>query len=333
MRFDIRYRTTFTYDDLVRESQNELRACPASDENQQLVSYRVSTSPSARVLSFADYWGTRVDAFGVREPHLSLEVVAEASVETKHRPLLTVAPRDETLAHPGFVDEHVEHLGRSPHCGWGERVKAAAVEAASLGGPGVVSQVLAVHRFVHASLAYAPGATAIGIEVEEVLAKGEGVCQDYAHLAVAMCRSIGIPARYVSGYLFTSSDAGGADVDPDAGDVVRVQTHAWFEAAIPGFGWLALDPTNQQEVGLRHVKIGHGRDYDDVPPMRGVFAGGAVPEVDVTVQIRRMIAATSARSSAPPPFVRGPVVPNILSPAAGDDDQQLQHQHQSQQQQ
>jgi transglutaminase-like putative cysteine protease len=156
------------------------------------------------------------------------------------------------------------------------------------------------------------------------------VCQDYAHLAVAMCRSIGIPARYVSGYLFTLSDASGVDADVD---VVRVQTHAWFEAAIPGFGWLALDPTNQQEVGLRHVKIGHGRDYDDVPPMRGVFAGGAVPDVDVTVEIRRMMAASTVRNSPPPGLVNAPATPRILSGPDPDDDQALQHQHQSQQQQ
>ena len=145
-----------------------------------------------------------------------------------------------------------------------------------------------------------------------------------------MCRSIGIPARYVSGYLFTLSDASGDDVDVD---VVRVQTHAWFEAAIPSFGWLALDPTNQQEVGLRHVKIGHGRDYDDVPPMRGVFAGGAVPDVDVTVEIRRMMAATAARNSPPPGLVNGPALPRILSGPDPEDDQSLQHQHQAQQQQ
>jgi hypothetical protein len=88
MRFDIRYRTLFTYDNLVRESQNELRTCPATDEHQQLISYRVATAPSSRVFSFPDYWGTRVDAFGVRTPHLSLEVTAEASVETRSRPLV-----------------------------------------------------------------------------------------------------------------------------------------------------------------------------------------------------------------------------------------------------
>jgi len=93
----------------------------------------------------------------------------------------------------------------------------------------------------------------------------------------------------------TSSHPGN-DADDE---VVHVQTHAWFEAAIPGFGWLALDPTNQQEVGLRHVKIGHGRDYDDVPPMRGVYAGPGAPEVEVTVEIRK---STGALPSHPEPF-------------------------------
>ena len=123
--------------------------------------------------------------------------------------------------------------------------------------------MLALHRFVHTSLRYTPGATYIGVDVNEVLAKAQGVCQDYAHLAVALCRSVGIPARYVSGYFFAASEATGAEVE---GDEVTVQTHAWFEAAIPGWGWLALDPTNAQQVGQRHITIGHGRDYDDVPP-------------------------------------------------------------------
>jgi len=328
VRFDIRYRTAFRYDDLVRESQNELRVCPTSDEAQQLVSYRVSTTPSARVLSFGDYWGTRVDAFGVREPHLSLEVVAEASVETKHRPLLTAAPRNEALTEPAFVDEHIEHLGRSPHTDWGDGVHGAATQAAALGGPGVVGQVLSVHRYVHSALSYAPGATAIGIEVEEVLARGEGVCQDYAHLAVAMCRSLGIPARYVSGYLFTTSDSTGAD---SGADVVRVQTHAWLEAAIPGFGWLALDPTNQQEVGLRHVKIGHGRDYDDVPPLRGVFAGGAVPDVEVTVEIRRTVVPSATRRDPARGRSERPLAAHIHSLVYDDDDDQSLQQQQQQQ--
>jgi transglutaminase-like putative cysteine protease len=324
MRFDIRYRTTFTYDDLVRESQNELRACPATDDTQQLVSYRVHTSPSSRVLSFADYWGTRVDAFGVRTPHLSLEVSAEASVETKTRPLVTVAPTDDALHSPAFIEQHLEYRGRSPHCDWAAGVQTAAEQAAALAGPSVVSQVLAIHRYVGSALDYSPGTTSVGERVEDVLAGGRGVCQDFAHLAVASCRAVHIPARYVSGYLFTTDDQTGSDIE---GDVVQVQTHAWFEAAIPGFGWFALDPTNQQEVGLRHVKIGHGRDYDDVPPLRGVYSGPGAPEVEVIVEIRRASGAPPGRPAPPAVLRRRRFVPDPL-PLGDDARQQQQAQQQ-----
>ena len=284
MRYDIAYRTSIHYDDVVRGSQNELRACPASDDHQQLVAYRVTTHPASRVLAYHDYWGTRVDTFGVREPHVALEVTAEATVETLPRPLVTVSPRVAELSNAAFRDTYVEYLSRSMHTEWDGDVSAAAERIAAVTGDDVVGIVLALHRFVHTSLQYTPGATYIGVDVNEVLAKAKGVCQDYAHLAVALCRSIGIPARYVSGYFFASSDASGADVD---GDEVQVQTHAWFEAAIPDWGWWALDPTNAQQVGQRHITIGHGRDYDDVPPVRGVYAGGGRPSTDAVVEIRR----------------------------------------------
>ena len=151
----------------------------------------------------------------------------------------------------------------------------------------MVGVILALHRFVHTSLRYTPGATYIGVDVNEVLAKAQGVCQDYAHLAVALCRSVAIPARYVSGYFFAASEQTGAEVE---GDEVTVQTHAWFEAAIPGWGWLALDPTNALQVGQRHIAIGHGRDYDDVPPVRGVYTGGGRPSTEASVEIRRQAA-------------------------------------------
>ncbi len=287
MRFDIRYRCRFTYDALVRESQNELRACPASDEHQTTTRYRVQTAPSARVLSFTDWWGTRVDAFGVREPHLVLDVLAEATVETRPRPLLSSDPRTEALDDPVFRDTNIDLLGPSAHTAAGAAINEAAHRQADFAGRGVVSRVLALHRFVGSHLSYVTGSTYVGVEIDEVFARGRGVCQDFAHLGVAMCRAVGIPARYVSGYLFTVDESRAADPDDDV-EAVRVQTHAWFEAAIPGFGWLGLDPTNGLEVGQRHVKIGHGRDYDDVPPLRGLFAGRAGHQLDVVVDITRL---------------------------------------------
>jgi transglutaminase-like putative cysteine protease len=322
MRFDILYRTTFVYDQLVRESQNELRACPASDDAQQLIAYRVSTVPSSRTAAFVDYWGTRVDSFGIREAHVFLEVTAEASVETRQRPLLTATPRSEALRNERFRDEHLEYLGRSPHASWDAGISRESLRLVDLAGDDVVSQVLSIHRFVGSTLQYTPGTTYVGVPVEDVLARKVGVCQDYAHLAVSMCRSVGIPARYVSGYLFTADDRVGADVD---GDIVNVQTHAWFEAAIPGFGWLALDPTNRTEVGQRHVKIGHGRDYEDVPPMRGVHTGSSNPQLEVSVEIRRM----SASAPFPGPTAsaaRRTIRPSVTVPPFHPDDRRQQQQ-------
>ena len=322
MRFDIRYECRFVYDGLVRESQNELRVCPLSDEHQHLVNYRVMV-PSSRVLSFTDWWGTRVDAFGVREPHLVLEVVAEATVETRPRPLLTTDPRSSELAGAAFRDRYSEYLDRTRHASWGEAVAAAAAQQVALAGPGVVSQVLALSRFAGSHLTYERGSTYVGVDVDEVYASRAGVCQDFAHLAVSLCRAVGIPARYVSGYLFTEDERIGAESDHE---VVDVQTHAWFEAAVPGFGWLALDPTNGLEVGLRHVAIGRGRDYDDVAPLRGAYAGSAGHELQVAVSMRRTAAMTPSAYTPPP----APVAPNRYSvldvPPARPDDGRLQHQ-------
>ncbi|MFA9445518.1 transglutaminase N-terminal domain-containing protein [Egicoccus sp. AB-alg6-2] len=304
MRLDIRYVTRFDYEASVVESQNELRACPASDARQQLVHYDVTTTPSSRVSSYVDYWGTRIDTFGIRGPHRLLEVVAEATVET-----LAVAPPDGSLPRAalddvGFRDRHQELLQRSPHVYWGATVTAAAQRHAAQAGDEVLDVVMSVHQAA-ADLSYSPGATYVGVPVETVLATGGGVCQDFAHLAIAMYRSLGIPARYVSGYFFTRDDATGADVDVDeaprgghedeAEAEVEVETHAWVEVAVPvevagGVGevWLALDPTNRQPVGERHVTIGRGRDYDDVAPFRGVFSGPPAHELNVSVRMRRL---------------------------------------------
>jgi transglutaminase-like putative cysteine protease len=284
VRLDIRYATRFRYEGPVSESQNELRACPATDTHQALVHYHVTTTPSSRVASYLDYWGTRVDTFGIRAAHHALEVVAEATVETSAaQPDLPTVPL-EALREPALRDLHLELLQPSAHVRWDGEVAAQARRAAADAGDDVVAVALAIHDRVSA-LEYRQGATYVGVPVEDVLVAGGGVCQDFAHLAVAMYRSLGIPARYVSGYLFAVDDATGADA---SGDEVEVETHAWVELAVPGYGWFALDPTNRQPVGERHVTIGRGRDYDDVSPLRGVFSGSRTHELEVAVTMRRL---------------------------------------------
>jgi transglutaminase-like putative cysteine protease len=284
VRFDIRYRTVFGYAGEVVESQNELRACPASDDRQQVLHYDVTTSPSSRIFSYSDYWGTRVDAFGVRLPHQHLEVVATATVETSPGRPVAVSPTSADLLEPEFHDRHLEYLQPSPHVEWNGAVSEEARDRAAVAGDDVVGSALALHRAVGTGFEYRAGSTYVGVPIADLLEARVGVCQDFAHVVIAMARSLGIPARYVSGYLFAVSER---EADDPEVDEVDVKTHAWVEVAVPGFGWWGLDPTNKQEVGLRHVKIGHGRDYDDVAPLRGLYTGPTEHELDVSVHIRR----------------------------------------------
>ncbi len=278
MRLEIRYVTEFDYHATVRESHNELRACPAELPWQRLLRYDVAVEPACRIHTFTDHWGTRVDAFGIRHDHDLLRVVADATVEMGDWP----GPPDEVpleALDPAFSRRHAPFVHPSAHTQWDLTIAEAARDLAA-GAGGAVDLAGRVMTGVHQTLDYVPGATYVGVSPGEVFAAGQGVCQDYAHLAIAMCRSLGMPARYVSGYFHAADQSVG--LEPEEAEI-EVQTHAWVEVAIPGFGWWALDPTNDQTVGSRHVKIGHGRDYDDTLPLRGVFHGP--PEHDLGVKV------------------------------------------------
>ncbi|MFZ0627615.1 MAG: transglutaminase family protein [Acidimicrobiia bacterium] len=281
MRLEIRYLNEFNYSEPVWESHNVLRACPATNDNQKMIEYRLEVTPTARVHSHLDFWGTRVDEFGIREPHSTLRVCAESTVETGQ----PVEPeKDGSLdAYISLKGDLSEYLQPSPHATWNGEITETAREALA-GNDTFLSAIAAIDREVTNSLAYETGATFVGMPVGDVLAQGKGVCQDFAHLGIAMYRSVGIPARYVSGYLYAADQTDA--VAPEEAEL-DIQTHAWLEVAVPGQGWWALDPTNPQPVSELHVKIGHGRDYEDVMPLRGVYHGGARHDLGVRVQISR----------------------------------------------
>ena len=265
MRIDLRYVSSFTYDGPVAQSHNLLRARPTDDRHQRVISYDVDVDPSAPVRSSFDYWGTWVDTFAIVQEHTRLTVAAEAIVETSEHE----AP-DPDVAAPADPFAFHEYLMPSPHVAW-DSVVADFARTSIGGASSYLEQVHGVVTAVGGFLSYTPGVTDVGTSVAEIVEHRSGVCQDYAHLTIAALRSLGIPARYVSGYLYATDSAVG---DEPVDDEITVSTHAWVEVPVDSTWW-ALDPTNQLPVGERHVKIGHGRDYEDVTPLRGVFHGSS----------------------------------------------------------
>lgn len=277
-RLRIRHSTGFSYGGEVTASYNEARMLPASAEGQLVLYSNLEILPLSSHHSYLDYWGTRVSSFEVLTPHRELSLTATSLVE--------VRPRDhderrlEWTALAGEIDsrtEYVEQLGQTPRT----RPPAELVELAR----GIVADAatpceaaLTIARLVGDRIDYMPGVTSVYTTAVEAWEHGQGVCQDITHLAVGALRAVGIPARYVSGYLHPVPE-------PEIGQSVAGESHAWVEWFCGS--WRGFDPTNMVDIGDRHVRVGHGRDYNDVAPLRGVYAGPYGSTLFVTVEITR----------------------------------------------
>lgn len=273
-RLRIRHTTGYRYDTEVVSSYNEARLAPQTESSQLTIASTVTTSPGATQQRYRDYWGTEVTAFDVHEPHAELEVTATSLVDTSD-------PREpEPVTWSGLDaarDLHAELLVPSARTIPDAELLELAAEARSRLSPYDV--VLALSGTVRDRVAYQPGSTGVQTSALEAWQLGQGVCQDIAHVTLALLRAAGVPARYVSGYLHPQPE-------PVLGEVVAGESHAWVEAWLGG--WWAFDPTNDLPVGLRHVSVARGRDYGDVPPLKGVYAGGGSQSLGVRVEVTRL---------------------------------------------
>jgi transglutaminase-like putative cysteine protease len=282
MRYRIVHRTAYHYASPVYESFNEVRLRPCSGETQTCLNFDLAIDPPATVVTFNDYYGNAVHDFGVPYLHDHLTIEATSDV-------VTFAAADEPLAGPRngdpdrspalaalaadplVSDEWAEFLDASAYVALegasGELARAILAEGA---GTTAYDFLVRAGVYIRSHFTYQVGATNVRTTVAEVIAGGSGVCQDYAHLLIALCRHVGLPARYVSGYL---------------GNVAQSSaSHAWTEAFLPPYGWIGLDPTLGTPCTGRHVKVAVGRDYADVPPLRGTYRGGGEAELDVEVR-------------------------------------------------
>jgi transglutaminase-like putative cysteine protease len=288
MHFAIRYLTEYHYDGPVTDNLNALRVTPATTATQRVDDFGVRVEPQTRLHQHLDYYGTSVIEFGISKPHDRMSIDVRARVATSKPP----NPPEGSWA----AAERDTYRGRAvefllpPSAGEPDDLRVdELVGLVRADTPlGTLERVVQV---IPDRFEYRAGVTYVGSTVKDLLDAGAGVCQDFAHLALVLLRRNGIAARYVSGYLFAPPDG-----EEDA-DSAEVDTHAWLEALVPPSDdggealWVGIDPTNRCLAGERYVKIGHGRHYADVPPIKGVFRGTATAKLEASVRMHRTDAA------------------------------------------
>jgi transglutaminase-like putative cysteine protease len=295
VRLRITHTTRYIYPAPARESHNEVRLMPLSDDDQTCLDFRLSLTPEARLFAY-DLPSGRVHHFNIRAPHSELTMVADSLVAThRHDPFIGLQlERDdrEFYRREGIRQRYAEYLAptaRVPFVADTDRIAAVARRQS---GGSTASFLIGLTRALYRVLTYAPGATNVNSSLLQVLEQKQGVCQDFSHLMLAICRRQGIPARYVSGYLFTGETTTGTEEERLTAQVPGTLVsgdamHAWVECLLPDEQWRGFDPTNNLLANDHYVKVHHGRDYGDVPPARGVYHGPFSHTLDVSVRVVR----------------------------------------------
>jgi transglutaminase-like putative cysteine protease len=288
MLVEIQHLTRYRYSAPIREAVMEARMQPRSSRRQRLVSFDLAVDPRARLYAYTDWLGNTVHHFDLPAPHDQLALAARAVVETvAPDPVPDQVDLEEwrRLEQDDVPEMHFDML-RPSHFARPSPALAGFVESHGLEAPG--DPLTRLHRLsaaISGTFDYRPGLTTADSPIEHALQFRSGVCQDFAHIMLAVVRHWGIPARYVSGYLCRTADSH----DRSAADA----SHAWVECWLPSLGWIGFDPTNAMLASERHVVIGVGRDYADVPPTRGVYRGEAESKLEVAVQVRETRSANA----------------------------------------
>jgi len=274
MKLDIYHCTRFQYASAVSDSFNDVRLQPVPNPEQTVESFILRVLPAARLSHYKDFYSNWVNHFEILESHAYLMIEAQSRVIT-HPP--KPLPEDarvcpyEGLKEAPYIERCFDYLQTSRYVENSTESWKLAIDA-TVGDTDVWQSALGLMHFVNSHLKYEAKSTHVHTHMVEVMKARRGVCQDFAHLMIGLCRSINIPARYVSGYLATENASA---------------THAWVEVFLPGLGWRALDPTHNCQADETYVKIGTGRDYGDVPPISGNYRGTLERKMEVDVKITR----------------------------------------------
>ena len=278
-RLQVVHTTRVSYSAPVRASFNEARMTPLTIPAQVTLESKVTAGPGTPVWTYCDYWGTFVTVFDITDPHTSLVVRAQATVETGQG---LAGEAQARLPWPELRAQTasgrlLEFLMPTPLTTVTPDVAAAVVDPVRDADPADAATEIAAR--VRSQVSYMAGATGVRTNAQEAWDQGQGVCQDMAHLTVALLREAGLPARYVSGYLH-------ADPSAEPGQTAVGESHAWVEYWAGS--WLPCDPTSGAPVRERHIVVARGRDYLDIPPLKGIYHGAPTSALDVTVEVTRL---------------------------------------------
>jgi transglutaminase-like putative cysteine protease len=276
MRLTATHTTTYLYSEPVSICDTVVHLEPYSGEGQKLISHKLEVTPEPAFTTMRpDYFGNRMRCFAIHQPHQTLTIRAESVVEVdpEDPPAAALTPAWEQVRDAVSGFPICEFTFASPLAAPSAEFRQYAEKSFAPGRSLLEAAQDLTHR-IYADFKYDPRATTVSTPVAEVLKCRHGVCQDYSHVMIACLRSMGLAARYVSGYLRSGEKTRGAEA-----------SHAWCAAYCPGFGWLEFDPTNNVMPHADHLRIAWGRDYSDVAPVRGVAVGGGEQLINVSVSV------------------------------------------------
>ena len=320
MIYSVRHTTTFRYEPAVRESMMEIRMQPRSEGKQRCVSFNLDINPSANITQYQDYAGNAVHHFNIAGSHSELKITAQSTVQVQSLPAPRISEAGDwaDLDALTAAEDYWEMMLPSQFAHSGETLQQLAKELGPERRGSPLDLLTELNEGIYRSFAYVPNSTEVDSPIEHALQSRQGVCQDFAHIMIALVRPLRIPCRYVSGYLFHSATGDGRQDRSLEG-----ASHAWVEALVPRLGWTAFDPTNNLIGGDRHIRVAIGRDYADVPPTRGVYKGGAHSNLSVSV--------TVSPSDALPPEQPAPSIVIQSRPVFSQIDFRLAQEQQQQQ--
>jgi transglutaminase-like putative cysteine protease len=280
MKLHVVHRTIYRYGGAVTQNLNEIRLKPMSADGQVCDSFNLTTRPASRLSSFLDFYFNYVQCFEIGEPHheLAIETVSTVTTQARLLPRDAITSPITRLPECHLLERCYDFTQPSTLVAVSPEVWRLAVDTCH-GMTDIWQSAVAIMRFIHSGFRYVPNATNVTTHMSEVLQQRRGVCQDFAHVMLGMCRAIKIPARYVSGYIYNGHTS----------HLIGSQaSHAWCEVFLPDLGWHGLDPTNNQPADDRYIKVAVGRDYADAAPVKGHFRGASKCEMKVEVEVSQL---------------------------------------------